>query len=111
MEIAEIINKRPVQYKIRVTPDEKELTQDGWRYYLISESDIVNPNTYVERPVNDKWVIEHMTEINQAFGKDMNNYLFLLYDSLEAVEEDFDEYAHNQKYCHHVLDKWVFWVG
>ena len=60
------------------------------------------------------WEQQHMEEINAVFGKDMSGYVLAIYDKLEEIEDDFENYAHNTDYCRKVLDKWVFvmaWKG
>ena len=47
-----------------------------------------------------------MEEINAVFGKDMSGYVLAIYDKLEEIEDDFENYAHNTDYCPKVLDKW-----
>ena len=49
-----------------------------------------------------------MEEINAVFGKDMSGYVLAIYDKLEEIEDDFENYTHNTDYCRKVLDKWVF---
>ena len=34
-----------------------------------------------------------------------------IYDTLEEIEDDFEDYAHNTDYCRKVLDKWVFVIA
>lgn len=49
-----------------------------------------------------------MKDINAVFGKDMSGYVLAIYDTLEEIEDDFEDYAHDTDCCRKVLDKWVF---
>lgn len=85
--------------------NEKEV----WKYSIITEDDIVQIKSNIQKPAHDKWTVAHMAEINKAFGKDVSDYaLIIIYDSLEDAEKEFDEYARDEKFCRQVLDKWVF---
>lgn len=65
-----------------------------------------------KRPPLDKWIIENMEEINKVFGKNMNDYFLVMYNSLNEVEKDFDDlFEPNDNYLKKVLNKWIVVLG
>lgn len=108
--ITEIIETETgTKYKIRTLAEES--AEEVWKYLIITKDDIVQIKSNMQKPAHDKWTVAHMAEINKAFGKDVSDYLILIYDSLEDAEKEFDEYARNEKFGRQVLDKWVFLAG
>lgn len=60
----------------------------------------------------DTWMVEHMTEVCQAFGRDVSDNVLLVYDSFDTLCDDFeDEDGTFKPYCRQVCDKWVILVG
>lgn len=64
--------------------------------------------TKIQSGKRASWEQQHMEDINAAFGKDMSGYVLAIYDTLEEIEDDFEDYAHDTDCCRKVLDKWVF---
>lgn len=107
-EIVEIMKENgETRFTVR---EPANFTEDGWKYNVITKDQVVKINNKY-RPDPDPWELEHIDEISKVFGKDMSNFIMIIYDSLEEVDKDFDEYAHDERFCRKVLDKWVFLVG
>lgn len=106
LEIGEIINANKNEnnenlYDFLVVTEDSQFRQNN-----IKEEDIVIFES--QRPPLDKWIIEHMEEINKVFGRNMNDYFLVMYNSLNEVENDFDDlFQPNDNYLKQVLDKWI----
>lgn len=105
-EIVETVTKNGRTEIVVRFPDDEKI----WKYETILPEDIVivssKPKPCLENRTS--WEQQHMEEINAVFGKDMSGYVLAIYDKLEEIEDDFENYAHNTDYCRKVLDKWVF---
>lgn len=84
-------------------------TTDGWTYLHIADKDILHLSDSL-RLSPDEWIVNHMADINKAFGKDMSGFIMTVYDSFEEGVKEFDNELF-QKYSHQVLDKWVMLLG
>lgn len=105
-EIVETVTKNGSTKLVVRSPDDERI----WKYETILPEDIVivssEPKPCLENRAS--WEQQHMEDINAVFGKDMSGYVLAIYDTLEEIEDDFEDYAHDTDCCRKVLDKWVF---
>ena len=78
--------------------------------FTVKESDIVDIVYEKPKSQDDVWLEEHRTEINAAFGEDVSNHVFLLFDTQDEVCEVFEDCV-NSKWCKFVADKWIVLLG
>lgn len=109
-EIIDIIKiGNEICYKVREMSD--KLTGDEWVYHEITEEQIVKINYEKFKPRHDDWTLEHIEEINKAFGQDISNRVLLTYDTAEQAAEDGMEEYLQSKWCRNVKEKWVLLIG
>ena len=96
-EIVETVTKNGRTEIVVRFPDDEKI----WKCETILPEDIVivsfEPKPCLEN--RSSWEQQHMEEINAVFGKDMSGYVLAIYDKLEEIEDDFENYTHNTDYC------------
>lgn len=100
-------------YTVRRPTEPGESTVAGWSYHTITDDQIIKLNHERPKPLRDKWAIEHQKEINEAFGEEFDDYACLIvYDDLnKMIDDGFEDYINDERFCRRVLDKWVFWAA